>query len=145
MPQQQPEVASADFLGRSVSDQKRARQAKKSGRLHPRSLHPRAGDHRISVDKLNRIDSNRCAYSREHVRIAKSREGTFFGWGYFTRGGVVENKTPCSVVPDRLPELNPNHVLIEFPEIVKSCRRRRNEIAQELANISKWLEYQNPE
>ena len=142
MPPEKPVVRSLDYLGRSISDQKRAIAAKSNGKLHSRSLHPKSGEDNISVDKLIRTSEGECEFDDSHVLIAKTRKGTFYGWGYFTRR-EVEDSTPCVVQPKAIDD-NPNHVLIRFPEIVKSCRKKRNEIARELANISRWLEHLDP-
>ena len=148
MQQERLVVRLEDYLGRSVSvrhasDRKLVCHAKQHGRLHPRSLHPKSGDNDLSVDKLMRSPSSECGYSADHVRVAENREGTFYGWGTFTRESL-ETNTPCRVIPDPIPDLNPNHVLIKFPEVVKTCNKIRNAIAQELANLSKWLEYRDP-
>ena len=135
-------VGPEDFLGRSVSQKKYAKQAQSRGKLHPRSLHPKVGESAISVDKLNRSESGECEFTEEHVAVAESREGTFYGWGFFTRN-EVESTTPCAVKPEPIKQ-NPNHIIIEFPDTVKTCKKKRNEIAQELANLSIWLMYRDP-
>ncbi|MDE0646044.1 MAG: hypothetical protein OXH84_07415 [Gammaproteobacteria bacterium] len=136
-------VASNDFLGRSISDRKRAKKARKRGQIPSRSLHPKANELDVSVDKLNRCpQSNECDYNDEHVRIAEQRDGTFYGWGYFTCEDVVK-ETPCTVKPDDFTG-NPNHVRIFFPKSILGCTKRRNEIATSLAELSRWKEYRDP-
>lgn len=142
MAQENPEVNSDDYLGRSISSQKRAKRAKRDGQLQPSSFRPRCGEIEISVDRLNRSPTGECEYDEEHVKIAESRDGTFYGWGYLTRSDV-ETQTPCVVEPNAVPS-NPNHVLIKFPENVKRCKEERNSIASELAVLSNWLQHRDP-
>ena len=132
-----------DFLGRSVSSQSKAKVAHNRKRLHHSSLLPSSGKHQISLDKLIRCPKSfRCKYTEEHVRIAETRGGVFYGWGYFTVA-TFESDPWCEVIPDSIPT-NPNHVLVAFPERFKFDRERLTNIAKFLALRSKWLEVRDP-
>jgi len=138
-----PNVTSNDFLGRSVSDQRYAKYASNQGRIHFRSIRPTSNSQTISVDKLCTDEhTGQCTYDVAHVSIAESRSGTFYGWGYFTRR-AIETATNCIVIPDAIEE-NPNHVQIMLPETIFVDSSLKNEISEELAKVSRWLQYRDP-
>ena len=148
MPPESLQVNPEDYLGRSVASRTAARYANRRGILKRNTICPRQGETSISVDKLIRsATTGQCEYSDEHVRIAEQRakqiSGTFYGWGFFTRE-EVESNTQCSVQPTPMEDDNPYHVHIEFPETILNCREKRNEVADELRKITKWLEYRDP-
>lgn len=143
MQAEKPKIDPTEFLGRSVSDRKRAKYAHDNGVLYFRSLLPRSGEHVISVDKLIRnVENNSCNYTEKHVRVATEREGTFYGWGYFTSGELL-HQTPCQVEFDPLPA-NPNHVLVIYPEELKLDKIELKYVAKEIALLTNWLEVKDP-
>lgn len=147
MQNEQPRLELNDFLGRSVSSRSKARYAHNNNKLHPDSLLPSKGSHQISVDKLIRCSvTDRCKYTKEHVRIAQTRGPTgtevFYGWDYFTVLSA-KNTRGCEVIPDSIC-CNKNHVLIRFPPDFKGDKEKLKVVAKLLALHTRWLEVKDP-
>ena len=126
------DIALDEELGRGVASSRDAPRGQRT-RVSLYAFLPRAGETKISVDRLS------AAPSDEALAIAEARDATrgrtFYGWAVVPAEAAGDNGRWVDASP--MPG-NPYHADIILPQSIAHDRDAQKRHAQELADSSSW-------
>ena len=136
-------------LGRDVFSKKDQKRAQRLGKVRPNVFQERAGNSKISVNRLDYLSEEEAA-SLGDVAAAnrakkENRKCNFYGWAVVGVSKVVENQRRVEATPQVENMYHADIILPDLAALAAEEQKIHQKIhAQQLADVSSWRERPNP-